>query len=216
MSDLHSPCRILLVDDHLIVRRGLASLIDDEPDLEVVAEAGTGAEALQKYSETEPDVTILDLRLPDDTGVNVAAKLRDLQPDAKLMILSSFLLEEDVHRAYRAGILGYVAKDASSADLLHVVRSVASGRQVVTPEVSLLLARSAGNEHLSPRELEILKLIAQGRANKEIGDLLSVAENTVKNHVKSILSKLGARDRTHAVSEGLRRGLFRLSYPGDS
>jgi len=202
--------RILLVDDHLIVRRGLASLIEDDPQLSVVAEAGTAAAALQAFEEQGPDVTILDLRLPDTSGIEVASRILADCPGAKLMVLSSFQLEEDVQRAFQLGILGYVAKDASSTDLLDAIHTVAAGEQFISPQISLVLAKATGGPNLSPRELEILKHIADGRANKEIASLLSVAENTVKNHVKSILAKLQARDRTHAVSEAIRRGFLRL------
>lgn len=202
--------RILLVDDHLIVRRGLASLLDDEPDLEVVGVAGNGADAIVRFEKLQPTVAILDLRLPDQTGIEAACLIRETDPQARLMILSSYVKEADVRLAFEAGILAYVSKDSDSEDLLHAVREVASGRQYVPMSISGLLAKSTASAQLSVRELEILKLIAKGRANKEIGSMLCVAENTVKNHVKSILTKLDARDRTHAVSEGLKRGLFRL------
>lgn len=200
----------MLVDDHLVVRRGLASLLDDEPDFAVVAEAGTAEEAIERFDPTGVDVAIVDLRLPDRSGVEVAAELARRSDGLRVMILSSFVREEDVRRAFETGVLGYVAKDASSEELIRAIREVGAGRPWLPPEVSLLLARSASAGHLSDRETEVLELVAAGCANKEIGSRLGVSENTVKNHLKSILTKLQARDRTHAVTEALRRGLLQL------
>lgn len=201
-----SPIAIMLVDDHLIVRRGLASLIEDEPDLAVVAEASSGEEAITLASQRRPDVIVLDLRLRDMSGIEVANALRGY----KILMLSSFMQEEDVRRVFDVGILGYLSKDKDSGELLKAIRTVARGDQYIAPEISLLLAKSEHSNHLTGRELEILQLVAQGKANKEIGELLTVSENTVKNHLKSILSKLNAKDRTHAVTEALKRGLFQL------
>ncbi|MEM6915524.1 MAG: response regulator transcription factor [Verrucomicrobiota bacterium] len=208
MSD-NQPLRLLLVDDHLLVRRGLASLLDDEDDLTVVAEAGSGEEAIALTSEHKPDVIILDLRLRDMSGIEVAVELEG----QRILMLSSFMQEEDVRRAFEAGILGYLSKDKNSDELLSAIRAVGEGQQYLSPEISLLLAKSEWSAHLTDRELEILQWIARGRANKQIGEELSLSENTVKNHVKSILSKLNAKDRTHAVTEALKRGLFQLG-PG--
>ncbi|MEM1441090.1 MAG: response regulator transcription factor [Verrucomicrobiota bacterium] len=208
MSD-NEPLRLLLVDDHLLVRRGLASLLDDEDDLSVVAEAGSGEEAIALASEHKPDVIILDLRLRDMSGIEVAVELKG----QRILMLSSFMQEEDVRRAFEAGILGYLSKDKNSDELLNAIRAVGEGQQYLSPEISLLLAKSEWSAHLTDRELEILQWIARGRANKQIGEELSLSENTVKNHVKSILSKLNAKDRTHAVTEALKRGLFQLG-PG--
>lgn len=196
----------MLVDDHLIVRRGLASLISDEPDLSVVAEASSGEEAIALASVHRPEVIVLDLRLRDMSGIDVAEALRG----HKILMLSSFMQEEDVRRVFDAGILGYLSKDKDSAELLKAIRAVGQGNRYLPPEISLLLAKSEHSSHLTARELEILKLIAEGRANKQIGEMLTLSENTVKNHVKSILAKLNAKDRTHAVTEALKRGLFQL------
>lgn len=196
----------MLVDDHLIVRRGLASLIGDEPDLTVVAEASSGEEAIALASVHRPDVIVLDLRLRDMSGIDVAEALRG----HRILMLSSFMQEEDVRRVFDAGIYGYLSKDKDSAELLKAIRAVGQGNRYLPPEISLLLAKSEHSSHLTVRELEILKLIAEGRANKQIGEVLTLSENTVKNHVKSILSKLNAKDRTHAVTEALKRGLFQL------
>ncbi|MEM9018384.1 MAG: response regulator transcription factor [Verrucomicrobiota bacterium] len=206
MSTSPSSLRLLLVDDHLIVRRGLASLLDDEDDLSVVAEAGSGEEAIALAAEHKPDVVILDLRLRDMSGIEVATELKD----RKILMLSSFMQEEDVRRAFEAGVLGYLPKEKNSEELLKAIREVGNGNQYLPPEISLLLAKSEWSAHLTERELEILQWIARGRANKEIGQQLGLSENTVKNHVKSILSKLNAKDRTHAVTEALKRGLFQL------
>ena len=197
---------VMLVDDHLIVRRGLASLIGDEPDLTVVAEASSGEEAIALASVHRPDVIVLDLRLRDMSGIDVAEALRG----HRILMLSSFMQEEDVRRVFDAGIRGYLSKDKDSAELLKAIRAVGQGDRYLPPEISLLLAKSEHSSHLTARELEILKLIAEGRANKQIGEVLTLSENTVKNHVKSILAKLNAKDRTHAVTEALKRGLFQL------
>jgi DNA-binding NarL/FixJ family response regulator len=197
---------VMLVDDHLIVRRGLASLIGDEPDLIVIAEASSGEEAIAMASTHRPDVIVLDLRLRDMSGIEVAEALRG----HRILMLSSFMQEEDVRRVFDAGIQGYLSKDKDSTELLKAIRAVGRGDRYISPEISLLLAKSEHSSHLTPRELEILKLIAEGRANKQIGEKLSLSENTVKNHVKSILAKLNAKDRTHAVTEALKRGLFQL------
>ena len=196
----------MLVADHLIVRRGLASLISDESDLTVVAEASSGEEAIALASVHRPDVIVLDLRLRDMSGIDVAEALRG----HKILMLSSFMQEEDVRRVFDAGIFGYLSKDKDSTELLKAIRAVGQGNRYLPPEISLLLAKSEHSSHLTARELEILKLIAEGRANKQIGEMLTLSENTVKNHVKSILAKLNAKDRTHAVTEALKRGLFQL------
>lgn len=206
MTTSSKKLRLLLVDDHLLVRRGLASLLDDESDLTVVAEAGSGEEAIAMAIEHRPDVVILDLRLRDMSGIEVAAELKD----HRILMLSSFMQEEDVRRAFEAGVLGYLSKDKNSDELLSAIRAVGDGQQYLPPEISLLLAKSEWSAHLTDRELEILQWIARGRANKQIGEELTLSENTVKNHVKSILSKLNAKDRTHAVTEALKRGLFQL------
>lgn len=206
MSNPTPTLSVMLVDDHLIVRRGLASLISDEPDLSVVAEASSGEEAIALASIHRPDVIVLDLRLRDMSGIDVAEALRG----HKILMLSSFMQEEDVRRVFDAGICGYLSKDKDSAELLKAIRAVGQGNRYLPPEISLLLAKSEHSSHLTARELEILKLIAEGRANKQIGEMLTLSENTVKNHVKSILAKLNAKDRTHAVTEALKRGLFQL------
>ncbi|MDP4790584.1 MAG: response regulator transcription factor [Verrucomicrobiales bacterium] len=206
MSKTTPTLSVMLVDDHLIVRRGLASLIGDEPDLSVVAEASSGEEAIALASVHRPDVIVLDLRLRDMSGIDVAEALRG----HKILMLSSFMQEEDVRRVFDAGILGYLSKDKDSTELLKAIRAVGQGNRYLPPEISLLLAKSEHSSHLTARELEILKLIAEGRANKQIGEMLTLSENTVKNHVKSILAKLNAKDRTHAVTEALKRGLFQL------
>ena len=206
MSKTTPTLSVMLVDDHLIVRRGLASLIGDEPHLSVVAEASSGEEAIALASVHRPDVIVLDLRLRDMSGIDVAEALRG----HKILMLSSFMQEEDVRRVFDAGILGYLSKDKDSTELLKAIRAVGQGNRYLPPEISLLLAKSEHSSHLTARELEILKLIAEGRANKQIGEMLTLSENTVKNHVKSILAKLNAKDRTHAVTEALKRGLFQL------
>ena len=172
----------------------------------MIAEANSGEEAIAMASMHRPDVIVLDLRLRDMSGIEVAEALRG----HRILMLSSFMQEEDVRRVFDAGIQGYLSKDKDSTELLKAIRAVGRGDRYISPEISLLLAKSEHSSHLTARELEILKLIAGGRANKQIGERLSLSENTVKNHVKSILAKLNAKDRTHAVTEALKRGLFQL------
>ena len=182
------------------------SLGRSDPLLTLLPPSGLSPYAIAMASMHRPDVIVLDLRLRDMSGIEVAEALRG----HRILMLSSFMQEEDVRRVFDAGIQGYLSKDKDSTELLKAIRAVGRGDRYISPEISLLLAKSEHSSHLTARELEILKLIAGGRANKQIGERLSLSENTVKNHVKSILAKLNAKDRTHAVTEALKRGLFQL------
>lgn len=202
--------KILLVDDHFIVRIGLVSSIDTAPDMRVVAEAATGDEALELHRRHQPDVTILDLRLPGKSGTEVAAALKAESPQARILILSSFEGDEDIYRALEAGALGYLPKSAGRDELLQAIRAVNAGQRHVSAAVGARLLERMPRVQLSDREVEILRLIVQGKSNKEIGSALFVTEATIKFHVTNILQKLNARDRTQAVTEALRRGIIHL------
>ena len=201
MSELPSPhLSVLLVDDHLIVRRGLASLIGDEPDLSVVSEASSGEEAIAMASEHRPDVIVLDLRLRDMSGIEVAETLRG----HKILMLSSFMQEEDVRRVFDAGIRGYLSKDKDSAELLKAIRAVGRGERYLPPEISLLLAKSEHSSHLTPRELEILKLVAQGKAYKEIREILASEPrlwDIVQAELEAIGKEHGDKRRSQIVGD---------------
>lgn len=188
-------------------------MIEDEADMQIIAEASNAEEALTIITNSDIDVGIFDLRLPDYSGIELAEKVNKLKPGLNLMILSSFLLEEEVNLAFNAGVLGYVTKDTNGNELIEIIRHISQGNQYLSPEVILLLDQNSMGEYrppLSNRELEILQIVAKGQSNKEIAHHLGLSENTIKNHIKSILVKLDANDRTHAVSEGLKKGLFHL------
>jgi len=200
----------MCVDDHPFVREGLTSIIALQPDMEVVGAAGSGAEALRLFPETNPDVTIVDLRLGDMTGFQLIQQLIMLKPEARTIVLSSFEGDADVDRALSAGALGYVVKGMVREELLQAIRTVHSGRRHVAAAVAAKLLDHHASDKLSPREIEVLELVAKGLRNKEVGGVLSIAEDTVKMHVKSILTKLGVNDRTEAVTSALRRGIIHL------
>ncbi len=202
--------RLLLVDDHFVVRSGLAASLGLENDMEVAAEASDEAEALALYAEHKPDVVIMDLQLGSGSGLDATAHLCVAHPGAKVLIFSSFARDEDVYRAIRAGALGYLQKAAPRDDLLQAVRTVAQGKRWLTPDIAQRLADRLTRPEPSPREREVLALIAKGRSNKEIAAALTLSEDTVKRHVSNVMEKLGAQDRTQAVTEALRRGLIEV------
>jgi len=199
--------RILLVDDHAVVREGLLSLLQRQGDLLVVAEAADGASAIRLYRQHRPDLVVLDLRLPDMDGVAVTVAIRAEFPQARLLVLSSFDGDEDIYRALKAGARAYVLKDSTREELLAAVRAVASGQRSLSTTVAERLAERVAGSELTPRELAVLRQIVSGRSNKQIASALSISEGTVKTHVKSILAKLGVEDRTEAAVLALRRGL---------
>ena len=202
--------RLLLVDDHLVVRIGLRSLLEMQPDMTVVAEAGSGAAAVWEFEQHQPDVTLMDLRMPEMDGAQTTTALRQLRPDARILVLTTFDTDEDVFRALQAGACGYLLKNTASEPLLQTIRAVHAGTYRLPAEVAARLAQRQAGPELSPREREVLGLIVGGCSNKEIGARLGVAENTVKNHVKVILDKLGVQDRTQAATAAIQRGLVRL------
>jgi len=202
--------RILTADDHALLRQGVAVLVGDEPDMELVAQASTGREAIEQFRQHKPDITLMDLQMPDISGIEAIIAIRSEFPDARIVVLTTYAGDVQVVRALKAGARGYLLKGNVHKDLLETIRAVHAGRKRIPPEVAAELAMHTTEDQLTARELEILKLIAQGNANKEIAAQLSVREDTVKSHVGNILDKLGANDRTHAVTIGLKRGIIEL------
>jgi DNA-binding NarL/FixJ family response regulator len=202
--------RILIVDDHPVLREGLALIIESQPDLQVVAEAGTGKQAVALFEEHLPDVTLMDLGLPDVNGIDVIKELRAQHPDARIIVLTTYLGDVQALRALQAGASGYLLKGTLRRDLLDTIRSVHAGQRHVQSDVASELAHHAADPRLTEREIEVLKLIAKGCSNKLVADRLEITEDTVKGHVRNILEKLKANDRTHAVTIALHRGYFQV------
>ena len=202
--------RVLVADDHPVVREGLAALINRRPDMAVVAEASTGREAVEQFLLHCPDVALLDLRMPEMDGVEVIAAIREQVPTARLVVLTTYADEEDIHRSLRAGARGYLLKDAPRDELLDCLRAVHDGQTVIPPAIALKLASRLMATELTPRELDVLRLLATGQSNKQIAAALFIAEGTVKTHVNALLRKLDAADRTGVVTLALKRGLLRL------
>jgi len=206
----HPKIRILVADDHPVVREGLRGLIAVQPDIVVVAEAANGREAIQQFRSHRPDVTVMDLQMPEMDGVDAVLAIRDEFPNAKVIVLTTYAGDAKILSALKAGAQGYLLKAVMHMDLADNIRAVYSGRKVMAPEAAAQLAEHAGEEALTTKEIEVLRLIAGGNANKEIAAQISTSEETVKSRVKNILDKLGANDLTHAVTIGLKRGIIEL------
>jgi DNA-binding NarL/FixJ family response regulator len=204
------PIRILAVDDHPIFRQGITSLLGDHPDMQLVAEASNGIEAVGQFRVHKPDVTLMDLQMPEMNGLDAIMSIRDEFPEAKIIVLTTYSGDVQVLRALKAGARAYLIKNTLHKDLVSTIRAVHSGKKMMSPEASFELAEHATDDALTPAEIDVLRLIASGNANKQIADLLSVTEETVKGRVKNILSKLNANDRTHAATIGLKRGIIEL------
>jgi DNA-binding NarL/FixJ family response regulator len=204
------PIRIMIVDDHPLLREGIISLVGKQADMRVVGEASDGKEALQLFKQCAPDVTLMDLRLPEIDGIDVMTAILAEFPGAKFIVLTTFSGDSQVMRALKAGARGYLLKDLLRKELLEAIRTVHAGRKRIPDEIAAQIAEHASDTALTRREIEVLQLIASGNPNKLVADNLSVTEDTVKMHVKSILSKLGANDRTHAVTIALKRGIIDL------
>lgn len=204
------PIRVLCVDDHRLVRDGIALIVDREPDMTVVGLASTAGESVDLFRKYRPDVTLMDLRLRTMTGVDAIRFIRMEHPDARIIVLTMYDGDEDVHRALQAGAVTYLLKDAMSDDLVRVIRAVHDGQRPVSAEIEASLAARAMRPSLTPREVEVVGLLLQGMRNKEIAATLHNRESTIQVHVKSILAKLGVKDRTAAVTVALRRGIVHL------
>ena len=202
--------RILSVDDHPVVREGIAALISRQTDMELIAEALNGREGVEEFRKHRPDVTLMDLQMPEMNGIDALSAIRQEFPEARIIVLTSYAGDIQVFRALRAGARGYLLKGMLRKELLETIRAVHAGQKRVSSEVASEIAEHATDDTLTPREIDVLRLIAAGNANKEIGAQLSLTEETVKSHVKNILVKLGASDRTHAVTIGLKRGIIDL------
>lgn len=204
--------RVLCVDDHPIVRKGIASLLANESELELVAEAASGREAVELYRALQPDVTLMDLKLPDLDGVSATRMIRDEYPQARIIALTSYDGDQDIYRALEAGARGYLLKEMVHTDVLRAIRVVHSGKRLIPPEVAERLSEYFPQIVLTEREVEVLSCVAKGMANKDIAHRLGTASGTIKMHVQNILSKLGAADRTHAVTIALERGILHLNW----
>jgi len=210
MSD--SPAiRILTVDDHPLFRSGVAALLASQPDMQLVAEGGSGVEAVRQFRAHRPDVTLMDLQMPEMNGLEATIAIRAEFPDARIIVLTTYVGDVQVLRALQAGAHAYMLKTLVDTELLETIRAVHGGKKALSAEASFQLAEHATDESLTPAEIEVLRLIAAGNANKQIADRLAVTEDTIKGRVKNILSKLGAHDRTHAAIIGVRRGIIGLS-----
>lgn len=202
--------RVLSVDDHPLLREGVATLINNEPDMTMVAEAASGLEAIQGFREHKPDVTLMDLRLPDMSGIDAMMAIRGEFPEARIVMLTTFEGDVEIQRALEAGARGYLLKSMPPSDLLDVIRQVHAGKKRIPPEVASQLAEHMGDELLTQREIEVLRAVADGNRNRDIAEKLFISEETVKVHVKHIMEKLHASDRTDAVAIGVRRGIIHL------
>jgi len=200
--------RILTVDDHPLFRTGVAALLASQQDMQLVAEGGNGREALRQFRSHRPDVTLMDLQMPEMNGLEATIAIRAEFPDARIIVLTTYQGDVQVLRALQAGARAYLLKTSVDTELLATIRSVHSGKKALSPEASFQLAEHATDESLTPAEVEVLRLIAAGNANKQIADRLGVTEDTIKGRVKNILSKLGANDRTHAAIIGVKRGII--------
>jgi DNA-binding NarL/FixJ family response regulator len=202
------PIRILAVDDHALLRGGIAGLVAGQSDMNLVAQASNGREAIQLFRTHRPDVTLMDLQMPEMNGVDAMIAIRGEFPEARIIVLTTYTGDVQVLRALKAGARAYLLKNLLHKELLETIRAVHAGKKTLSPEVSFQLAEHATDDALTPAEVRVLRLIAEGNANKEIAGQLSVSEETVKSQVRNILSKLGANDRTHAAMIGLKRGII--------
>jgi len=202
--------RVLCVDDHPLLREGIAAIINNQPDMLLVAEASNGREAIQKYREYQPDVTLMDLRLPDMSGIDSMIAIRSEFPEARIVMLTTFEGDVEIQRSLEAGARGYLLKSMPPKDLAEAIRQVHGGKKRIPPELAAQLAEHLGDEALTEREIEVLRHIAGGNRNRDIADRLFISEETVKVHVKHIMEKLGAADRTQAVAIAVRRGIIQL------
>jgi DNA-binding NarL/FixJ family response regulator len=202
--------RILIAEDHLIARVGVSTIVNMQPDMMVVAEASNGQQAVDLFRQCQPDVVLMDMRMPGMSGVEAAELIRRFSPEARIIALTTYGGDEDIHRALQAGVMAYLTKDVLHDELLNAIRAVHAGKTYLPVAVASALAAQVTRPNLSPREMEVLRLIVRGMGNKQIAFELRIAEHTVKNHVKNILSKLGVEDRTQAATAAIQRGIVHL------
>lgn len=210
VSDGSARIRILAVDDHTVARRGIAVLVGTQPDMTLVAEASNGREAIQQFRTHRPDVTLMDLQMPEMNGLDSVVVIRGEFPDAKIVVLTTYKGDVQILRALKAGAQAYLLKNTFHKELIDTIRAVHAGKKALSSEASYEIAEHATDDALTPAEINVLRLIAAGNANKQIAYHLKITEETVKSQVKSILSKLGANDRTHAAMIGMKRGIIEL------
>ncbi|HEV1285319.1 MAG TPA: response regulator transcription factor [Bryobacteraceae bacterium] len=203
--------RVLCVDDHPLVRKGIASILANEADMELVGEANNGREAVEMFKQFKPDVVLMDLRMPDLDGTSATRLIRQEVPEAKIIALTSYDGDQDIYRALEAGVRGYILKEMVHTEVVRAIRTVHSGKRLMPQEVAERLSEYFPQVALTPREVEVLGLVAKGMANKEIASKLGTASGTVKMHIQNILAKLGAADRTHAVTIAMERGILHLN-----
>jgi len=209
----HNIIRILTVDDHPLLRKGIAALVNTEPDLKLIAEASNGREAFDAFRTHQPDVTLMDLQMPGVDGLEAIHSIRRAFPDAKIIVLTTYSGDMQVLRALKAGARAYILKGHVHKELLDTIRAVHAGQKRIPPEIATELADHSTDDPLTEREIDVVRLIAAGNSNKQIADQLSIGEATVKSHVTNILSKLSANDRAHSVTIALRRGIITLDPP---
>jgi DNA-binding NarL/FixJ family response regulator len=210
MTKRRAAIRVMLVDDHPAFRKGLSALLDSQPDLEVVAEAGDGCQAIDLFRQNKPDVLLMDLRLPGMGGVEVILAIRKEFPEARVIVLTTFDTDEDIYRAMQSGAKSYLLKDTAEDELAEAIRAVHAGEQKLPARVADRLAVRQKRAELSHREMEVLQLLTKGRSNKEIGSALFITEDTVKAHLKTLFVKLGVQDRTEAAITAIRQGIVHL------
>jgi len=201
---------ILCVDDHPLVRKGIAAILANEKDMKLIAEAGSGTEAVEAFRQFHPDVTLMDLRMPGMDGIEATKEIRKIDSEAKIIALTSYDGDQEIYRALEAGVRGYILKESVHTEIVRAIRVVQTGKRLMPPEVAERLSEHFPQVALTPREIEVLQHVAKGLGNKEIGVRLGTAAGTVKMHLQNILSKLGASDRTHAVTLAIRRGIIHI------